>query len=98
MQALEEALYAFSSRVADWQETAAGMASGTALDSHGSIEVISMWVAPVARGHGVGDALVNAVVGWAREQQASRLTLGVLEGNERGRSLLSPAWIYSGRY
>jgi GNAT superfamily N-acetyltransferase len=108
LQALEEAPYAFSSRVADWQgqgdtetrwrgrlsdvplnivaewqDTAAGMASGTAPDPHGSIEIISMWVAPVARGHGVGDALVNAAVEWAREQQASRLTLGVLEGNER---------------
>ena len=108
LQALEEAPYAFSSRladwqgrgdtearwrgrvsdvplniVADWQENAAGMASGTAPNPDGSVELISMWVAPFARGRGVGDALVNAVIEWAREQQASSVVLGVLEGNER---------------
>jgi GNAT superfamily N-acetyltransferase len=108
LQALEEAPYAFSARLADWQgegdtemrwrgrlsdvpfnitaawqETGAGICSGTALNPDGSIELISMWVAPFARGHGVGDALVNAVIEWAYEQRASRVTLGVLEGNER---------------
>jgi ribosomal protein S18 acetylase RimI-like enzyme len=108
LQALEEAPYAFSARLADWQgqgdtemrwrgrlsdvplniiatwqETAAGMSSGTALNPDGSIELISMWVAPFARGRGVGDALVDAVIEWANEQRASRVTLGVLEGNER---------------
>jgi ribosomal protein S18 acetylase RimI-like enzyme len=108
LRALEEAPYAFSSRLADWQgqgdtearwrgrvsdvplnvvaewqETAAGMASGTAPNPDGSVELISMWVAPFARGRGVSDALVDAVIEWAREQQASRVALGVLEGNER---------------
>ena len=108
LQALEEAPYAFSSQLADWQgrgdtearwrgrvsdvplnivaelqEAAAGMASGTAPNPDGSVELISMWVAPFARGRGVGHALLNAVIEWAREQQASRVALGVLEGNER---------------
>ena len=108
LQALEEAPYAFGSRLADWQghgdtearwrgrvsdvplnivaerqETAVGMASGTAPNPDGSVELISMWVAPFARGRGVGDALLKAVIEWVREQQASRVALGVMEGNER---------------
>jgi GNAT superfamily N-acetyltransferase len=108
LQALEEASYAFTSRLADWQgqgdaearwrgrlsdvpfnmladwqNTAAGMASGTALSPDGSIELISMRVTPLPGGRGVGASLVNAVFEWAREQGASRVPLGVLEGNER---------------
>jgi ribosomal protein S18 acetylase RimI-like enzyme len=59
------------------------MASGSAPNPDGSVELISMWVAPFARGRGVSDALAKAVIEWAREQQASTVTLGVLEGNER---------------
>jgi ribosomal protein S18 acetylase RimI-like enzyme len=108
LQALEEAPYAFSSKLADWQgqgdtetrwrgrlsdvplnivaewqEIAAGMVSGTVPKPDGSIELISMWVAPSARGRGVGDSLVNAVIEWAYEQHARRVALAVLEDNER---------------
>jgi GNAT superfamily N-acetyltransferase len=112
LQALEEAPYAFGSKLADWQgegdtetrwrgrlsdvplnivaewqKTAAGMASATALDPDGAVELISMWVAPFARGRGVGDSLVNAVIEWAREQQASRVALALFGGNERALAL-----------
>ena len=66
---------------------AGGIVSGTAPDQDGTAELISMWVAPAARGHGVGDALVRAVVRWAQEQRASRISLGVFEDNERAIAL-----------
>ena len=112
LEALEEAPYAFSSRLCDWQgdgdtetrwrgrlssvplnivavwnETAAGMVSATALNQDGTVELISMWVAPFARGHGIGHSLVNAVVEWAREQMASRVALAVFESNEHALTL-----------
>ena len=65
----------------------AGMASGTARDLDETVELISMWVAPFARGRGVGDALVAAVVDWARDQGALRMALGVMEGNDRAVAL-----------
>jgi GNAT superfamily N-acetyltransferase len=68
----------------------AGMASGTALDEDGTSELISMWVAPFARGHGVGEALVAAVIARAREEGATLLALDVVEGNAPGVRALSP--------
>ncbi len=50
-------------------------------------ELISMWVAPFARGHGVGDALIQAVVSWAKRQHASRVALAVRTDNERAIAL-----------
>jgi ribosomal protein S18 acetylase RimI-like enzyme len=109
--ALEEAAYAFSSKLADWQGVGdtedrwrgrvgdvplniiaeyrgvrAGMVSGTA-PMDGAVELKSLWVAPFARGHGVGDALVQAVVRWAREQGVVRVDLEVFVGNERAEAL-----------
>jgi GNAT superfamily N-acetyltransferase len=34
------------------------------------IELISMWVAPFARGHGVGDAAIRRVLAWHRLSRA----------------------------
>lgn len=47
--------------------------------------LVSMWVAPEARGTGVADALVDAVVRWARADGASALLLDVALGNPRAR-------------
>jgi sugar/nucleoside kinase (ribokinase family)/ribosomal protein S18 acetylase RimI-like enzyme len=73
--------------IAEWRDQPAGMISATAADADGSIELISTWVAPFARGHGVGDALVSQVIVWAREQQASKVALAVFETNERAHAL-----------
>lgn len=53
----------------------AGMVSG--MPRGPEIVLISMWVAPFARGRGVGDALVDAVVRWS----VSPLSLKVKEDN-----------------
>ncbi len=57
-----------------------GMASGW-LPDEGPAELLSMWVAPEARGHGVGDALVDAVVAWCTRHRPGALTLNVREAN-----------------
>jgi ribosomal protein S18 acetylase RimI-like enzyme len=41
----------------------------------------SMWVAPEARGTGIGDALVQQVVRYATAQGAAAVRLDVVEGN-----------------
>lgn len=105
LQALGDAPYAFSSRLADWQNEGdhesrwrarvaavpfnvvsyldraeAGMVSATALEDEVT-ELISLWVAPFARGGGMGDTLVGAVLGWAKEQRARLVALKVFDGN-----------------
>lgn len=64
-----------------------GMASATEPDPNGTVELISLWVAPSDRGCGVGDALVNAVIQWAEKQQALRLCLDVTKSNEHAIAL-----------
>ncbi|WP_067709691.1 GNAT family N-acetyltransferase [Nocardia yamanashiensis] len=44
--------------------SSAGMVSGDLADE-GTAELMSLWIAPFARGHGVGDAAIRAVVQWA---------------------------------
>jgi len=53
----------------------------------GTIELVSLWVRPQARGHGIGQALVQAVVSWARSRGISRVHLWVAENNDHARLL-----------
>lgn len=43
--------------------------------------LFAMWIAPEARRHGVGAALVRAVVDWARSESYRRVILNVGEAN-----------------
>jgi GNAT superfamily N-acetyltransferase len=44
-------------------------------------ELISMWVAPAARRHGIGVQLIDTVADWARSEGASALVLDVVASN-----------------
>jgi GNAT superfamily N-acetyltransferase len=50
-------------------------------------ELVSMWVRPQARGQGVGRALVEAVLQWARDQGHDSVHLWVTETNDPARRL-----------
>jgi ribosomal protein S18 acetylase RimI-like enzyme len=45
--------------------------------------LVMMWVEPAARGTGVVEALIDAVVTWAGERDAKHVGLFVVEGNDR---------------
>ena len=60
----------------------AGMVSATDPDGRGPVQLLSLWVAPSARGLGVGDAAVRAVLRWADDEHAgSEVALSVKVDN-----------------
>jgi ribosomal protein S18 acetylase RimI-like enzyme len=66
--------------------TPVGTATGAEYDAEpGMAHVYAMWVAPDARGAGVGRALLDAVADWARDRGCDRLVLSVTESNEVAR-------------
>lgn len=71
--------------VGDVDGEPAGMASATAPDG-GSIDLLSLWVTPAHRGEGVADALVAAIIGWARPR-ADRLVAVVRVANRHAVEL-----------
>ncbi len=66
----------------------AGLAGGY-VEEAGHVELVSMWVAPFARGSGVAGALVDEVVNWARLQAAPEVRLWVTRGNDVAERLYS---------
>lgn len=69
--------------LAAYRGTPAGIVSGK-LHEQGVVQVLSLYVAPFARGRGVGDELLRAVVHWAGRRQ---VLLRVFEGNHPARNL-----------
>ena len=59
-QAGDEALY-----VADHNSALVGMAGGFVPSEPDTVQLWGMWVAPEARGRGLGRALVESVIDWA---------------------------------
>jgi ribosomal protein S18 acetylase RimI-like enzyme len=72
-----------------------GMASGVpftgsarlAAVEPGAVELISLWVAPSARGHGVADALIEDIAVWAAGLRSTAIRLSVREDNARAIAL-----------
>lgn len=52
-----------------------------------TVELVSMYVRPRARGRGVGEALVATVIGWAAARNATSVHLWVTEANSHARGL-----------
>lgn len=73
--------------LADLDGVPAGMVSGHLSERGDTATLMSMWVAPSARGRGVGDALVRAVVRWSEGRGAGELALRVAGGNEYAMAL-----------
>jgi ribosomal protein S18 acetylase RimI-like enzyme len=67
--------------VAELDGRPAGMAADFPTETPGCRELISMWVAPFARGRGVGDALIREVVASAERHGATELELSVVVDN-----------------
>lgn len=60
-----------------------GLAGGMVpADEPGTVELVSMWVAPSVRGRRIGGLLVDAVIDWAHDRGASSVRLEVAAGNE----------------
>lgn len=53
----------------------------------GAADLVSMWVRPACRGHGVGEALVAASASWAKAHGHDSLFLWVTESNTPARRL-----------
>ncbi|MEU5208690.1 GNAT family N-acetyltransferase [Streptomyces sp. NPDC020742] len=65
----------------------AGMVSGVPGPRDGVVELISLWVGTAARGRGVGDRLVEAVLAWAEQARAQAVRLAVTPVNTHATAL-----------
>ena len=64
-------------------DEAIGQAGGTAPDSNGRSELLSMWVAPSVRSSTTAADMVTSVAEWAANEGARSLGLSVRRSNER---------------
>jgi len=70
------------------QSVCVGLAVGSAFtDYTDTAGLFGMWVAPEARERGVGTALVQAVIAWARNENYKRIVLDVGDDNTAAMSL-----------
>ena len=64
------------------------LVSATAPGLDGEVELISLWIAPAARGRGVGDEAIRQVAAWTQDQHPGHaLVLSVKTDNKPARAL-----------
>ncbi|MEP6296262.1 MAG: GNAT family N-acetyltransferase, partial [Ilumatobacter sp.] len=68
-----------------------GVVAADPNDARVANELVSMWVAPSARGTGLAQRLVDTVVTWARSSGSASVSLWVMRGNDRARRLYESA-------
>ena len=68
-----------------------GMGFATIDESFDVVSVGAMWVAPEARGSGIGRALLDTAIGWGTAKGASRARLWVTSGNTAAEHLYASA-------
>jgi ribosomal protein S18 acetylase RimI-like enzyme len=70
---------------------AVGVVAAFADPTSHEVELVSMWVAPAARGAGLASRLVDVVIAWAEGRQAPAVSLWVMRGNEPAQRLYEAA-------
>jgi RimJ/RimL family protein N-acetyltransferase len=68
-----------------------GTAGGVIGTGDGAAELVSMWVAPLWRGRGVGPQLIEAVTDWAVSEGFREIQLWVVEGNVAAEKVYAKA-------
>ena len=77
--------------VAEDEKDWVGVVGGFRRVDPAEVQLISMWVDPLARGRGVATALIHAVATWAQGLGARRVVLFVQEVNAPGQALYARA-------
>jgi ribosomal protein S18 acetylase RimI-like enzyme len=83
---------------AEWDGVPSGLAWGLIHDPESrTAHVYQMWVAPEARGMGIGHALLNHIIAWAQDAQLDSVVLSVTTTNPAAVALyLSSGFIPQG--
>ncbi len=64
-----------------------GLVTGLRTAEGGGADLVSLWVAPTARGHGLARQLVESVLAWATDQGLESVRLWVTAENQSARPL-----------
>lgn len=74
--------------IAEWDGRVAGLVGAyRSPEAPGTVELVSLWVEPAARGHGLAQSLVQAITQWAAAVGSTRVNLWVMRGNDRAIAL-----------